>query len=348
MSNSYNINLLVIQSILIVILFGIVLWLIRLSRATKLERRFGKFSVNVIEDKESSLFDRLIKVYNERRKRISKVLYKLKIFDDYSKKYEKYCDNTRIIREDPMDYMSTKVLSGAAMMILIVISDVFQYKPITSFQLLSSFLVGFFIPDVLLISKEKMRKRQIEKDMLKAIIIMNNSFKSGLSIMQAIYMVSNELEGPISEEFKKMYIDLSFGLNMEVVFERFTNRIDTKEARYITTSLNVLNKTGGNIVQVFASVERNSFTRKKLEEELGALAASSSAIFKILVVIPVLLFLGIFILNPAYLIPLFLEPLGWFLILLMVLIYVVYIIVIRRVMKVKVMVWWRRIIKVLP
>jgi len=156
--------------------------------------------------------------------------------------------------------------------------------------------------------------------------------------MQAIYMVSNELEGPISEEFKKMYIDLSFGLNMEVVFERFTNRIDTKEARYITTSLNVLNKTGGNIVQVFASVERNSFTRKKLEEELGALAASSSAIFKILVVIPVLLFLGIFILNPAYLIPLFLEPLGWFLILLMVLIYVVYIIVIRRVMKVKVMV----------
>jgi len=337
MSNSYDINLLVMQSMLIIILFGIVLWLFKLTRITRLERRFSKYSVNIIENKEVSLFDKLIKLYTTLRKKISKILYKLRIFDEYSVKYEKYCDNTRVIREDPMDYMSTKMLTGFAMMILIIISDVFQYKPITSFQLLTAFLIGFFIPDILLISKEKMRKRQIEKDMLKAIIIMNNSFKSGLSIMQAIYMVSNELDGPISEEFKKMYIDLSFGLNMEVVFERFTNRIDTKEARYITTSLNVLNKTGGNIVQVFASVERNSFTRKKLEEELGALAASSSAIFKILVVIPVLLFATVFALNPAYLIPLFLNPVGWFLLTLMLLIYIVYIIVIRKVMKVKVM-----------
>ena len=267
MPGGYNINLLIVQIIIIVLLFGIVIWLLRLNRLTRLERRFNKFTVSVIKDNELSLFDKLIKIYNNAQKRMSKFLYKLKIFDEYSKKYEKYCDNTRIIREDPMDYMSNKVFAGLAMMGLIIISDVFQYKGITFFQLFSTFLIGFFIPDVFLLSKTKMRKMQIEKDMLKAIIIMNNSFKSGLSIMQAIYIVSTELTGPISEEFKKMYIDLSFGLNMEVVFERFTKRIDTKEARYITTSLNVLNKTGGNIVQVFASVERNSFTRKKLQEE---------------------------------------------------------------------------------
>lgn len=331
-----DINVFIIQSVLIVILFSIVLWLFGLIKITRLERRFGKFSVAIIEDKEMSLFDKLIKSFNCSKKNISKYLYKTKIFDDYSKKYEKYCDNTKIIREDPMDYISTKVLAGLGMILLIIISDLLQYKGITLIQILTAFLIGFFIPDILLISKTKIRKKQIEKDMLKAIIIMNNSFKSGLSIMQAIYMVSNELDGPISEEFKKMYLDLSFGLNMEVVFERFTRRIDTKEARYITTSLNVLNKTGGNIVQVFASVERNSFTRKKLEEELGALAASSNAIFKILVVIPILIFFGIFLLNPSYLFPLFLDPLGWFLLLIMVLIYVVYIIVIRKVMKVKV------------
>ena len=219
---------------------------------------------------------------------ISKGLYKLKIFNDYSKKYEKYCDNTKIIREDPMDYISTKVLTGVLMIIIMLISYALQYKDIVMIELFTAFLIGFFVPDIFLSSKTRYRKKQVEKDMLKAIIIMNNSFKSGLSIMQAIYMVSTELDGPISEEFKKMYIDLSYGLNMEVVFERFTNRIDTKEARYITTSLNVLNKTGGNIVQVFASVERNSFTRKKLQDELGALAASASAIYKILVCASVL------------------------------------------------------------
>lgn len=337
MLNSYNINTFVTNSIFIIILFGIVLWLFGLIRISKLERRFSKYAVNIIYDKELSLFDKFINFYNITRQRLSKYLYKLKIFDEYSKKYEKYCDNTKIIREDPMDYMSTKVLTGIVMIIVIILSSLLQHTWFTILQILTAFLVGFFIPDLFLIAKEKMRKKQVEKDMLKAIIIMNNSFKSGLSIMQAIYMVSNELDGPISEEFKKMYIDLSFGLNMELVFERFIQRVDTKEARYITTSLNVLNKTGGNIVQVFASVERNSFTRKKLEEELGALAASSKAIFKVLVFIPVLIFVGIFILNPAYFIPLLLDPLGWFLILLTLLIYIVYIIVIKKVMKVKVM-----------
>ena len=336
MLNSNDINLFITNSIFIVILFGIVLWLFGLIRVGKLERRFSKYTINTINDRELSLFDKFVNIYYDTRKRLSKQLYKLKIFDDYSKKYEKYCDNTKIIREDPMEYIATKVIVGICMIVLIVISNLLQHGVVTLLNLITVFLIGFFIPDLLLISKTKLRKKQIEKDMLKAIIIMNNSFKSGLSIMQAIYMVSNELDGPISEEFKKMYIDLSFGLNMEVVFDRFTERIDTKEARYITTSLNVLNKTGGNIVQVFASVERNAFTRKKLEEELGALAASSRAIFKILAIIPVIIFVLIFILNPAYFIVMFLEPMGWFLLMIILLIYITYIIVIRRVMKVKV------------
>lgn len=337
MSNVYNMNLLIVRIVIALIIFAIVIWLNNLNRAHKLERRFKKFSVNTIKNTELSLFDRLINKYNDLRKKISKVLYKTKIFNDYSKKYEKYCDNTKIIREDPMDYISTKVIAGFVMMVIIILSDAFQYRSITSLQLVTSFLVGFFVPDVFLISKTKYRKKQIEKDMLKAIIIMNNSFKSGLSIMQAIYMVSNELTGPISEEFKKMYIDLSFGLNMEVVFERFTNRIDTKEARYITTSLNVLNKTGGNIVQVFASVERNSFTRKKLQDELGSLAASAVAIYKILVAIPPMLAIMIFVFNPTFFAPLFTTAIGWSILAIILLIYILYIVVIKKVMKVKVM-----------
>lgn len=338
MSNTYNAQLFIIKIFMLVILFGIVIFIISLRKTSRLEKRFKKFSVNTIKDTEISLFDRLKNKYQRLRKKISKFLYKTKIFDDYSKKYEKYCDNTKVLREDPMDYISTKVLVGILMMIIIILSDTFQYKDITGLQLITAFLIGFFIPDIFLVYKEKHRKKQVEKDMLKAIIIMNNAFKSGLSIMQAIYMVSTELEGPISEEFKKMYIDLSFGLNMEVVFERFTNRIDTKEARYITTSLNVLNKTGGNIVQVFASVERNSFTRKKLQEELGALAASAKAIYKILICIPPMLAVMIFVFNPAFFFPMFTSGLGWMLLCIILAIYILYIIVIRRVMKVKVMI----------
>ena len=85
MPSGYNINLLIVQIIIIVLLFGIVIWLLRLNRLTRLERRFNKFTVSVIKDNELSLFDKLIKIYNNAQKRMSKFLYKLKIFDEYSK-----------------------------------------------------------------------------------------------------------------------------------------------------------------------------------------------------------------------------------------------------------------------
>lgn len=62
------------------------------------------------------------------------------------------------------------------------------------------------------------KKKQIEQDLLNAIIIMNNAFRSGRSTMQAIEIVSKELKGPIAQEFKKMHLEISYGLSLDVVF----------------------------------------------------------------------------------------------------------------------------------
>ena len=153
--------------------------------------------------------------------------------------------------------------------------------------------------------------------------------------MQAIKIVSEELTGPISNEFKKMYIDLTFGLSLEDVFSRFSKRINIKEVKYITTSLTILNKTGGNIVKVFSSIERSFFNSRKMEEELKSLTASARAIHKILVSIPVVLYAIIFILNPAYFIPMFQDPLGIMIIIIIILLYVIYILIVKKIMNIK-------------
>lgn len=338
MSDIYSFNLLIMQLIIILILLFIAISIVRINRVSRLEKRFSKYTIATIKSQQVSFIDQIVQKYIKCRSKLNKILNKSKAFKDYSKKYTKYSLKSNSKEEDPIHYISDKIFAGILGIIIIILSDVLRFNEITLLQIITAFLLGFFVPDIFLISKDRMRKHRVEKDMLKAIIIMNNSFKSGLSIMQAIYMVYHELEGPISDEFKKMYLDLSFGLSMESVFERFTKRVDTSDAHYIATSLNVLNKTGGNIVQVFASVERNAFTRKKLEEELGSLSASANAIFKILVGIPILLFIGIFMLNPAYFLPLITTPIGFVFLLLIILIYVLYIVIIRKIVKVKVVI----------
>ena len=335
LNGNSTINLLITQFVIIVFLLAVVIWFLKVNKITMLEKRYKKFCLEPLNNNEVAVLDRFINFYNTLKKRLSKSFIKSALLKDYSKKYEKYVDKSKVIREDAMDFISTKFICGFIFAIIILIYDVLWFKPITSMQLLTSFLIGIFVPDIYWKYKEKTKKTQIEKDMLKAIIIMNNSFKSGLSIMQAIYMVSTELDGPIADEFRKMYIDISFGLDMDMVFERFANRVDSEEARYITTSLSVLNKTGGNIVQVFTSVERSAFTRKKLKEELGALSASANAIYKILIVIPVLIIAIILLLNPSYFGPLLTTGTGRVISALILLIYISYIVIIKRIVNMK-------------
>ena len=318
-----------IITILVLISIALIIFLVR--RNSAITKRYNNFSVEPLKDDKDAIFDILKNKYYNLRKSVSNMFENSIIFKDYSKKYQKYCNKS--IKEVPMDYIADKLLIGLSCTIIFVIFDLLQNKNITILQILTVFLIGFFIPDLILNIKDKIRNKRIEKDMLKAIIIMNNAFKSGFSIMQAIYTVYHELDGPISEEFRKMYIDLTFGLNTEVAFERFNQRVNNEEAKYITTSLNVLNRTGGNIVQVFASVERNAFTRKKLKEELKSLSSSANAIFKILVAIPVLLFLTIILMNPSYFNPLFTNPIGILILMLCIIIYVSYIVIIRKVVK---------------
>lgn len=329
-----SVNSIVIQVLMIVLLAGTIVTIFLVNKAYNIEKRYKKYSLEPLTNREIPILDRLSKFYENLKKKISKKIIKSKALKDYSKKYEKYINRTKKIREKSIDFISTKIIWGVVFMIFIVLVDVLKYRSITFYQLVLLFLIGFFVPDIYWKYRNKIRQKQVEKDMLKAIIIMNNSFKSGLSIMQAIKMVSNELDGPISEEFRKMYMDISFGLDMDLVFKRFSDRVKTEEANYIRTSLSVLNKTGGNIVEVFESVEKNAFTRKKLKEELQALSSSANAIYKILLVIPIILILIIYVLNPTYFAPLFKTTMGLFILLTMLLMYVTYILIIRKIIKV--------------
>ena len=154
--------------------------------------------------------------------------------------------------------------------------------------------------------------------------------------MQAVYIASEELPEPISDEFKKIYQDLKYGLNVDVVFERFAKRINIEEARYISSSLIILNKTGGNIVKVFDSIEKTLFDKKKLKEELRNLTVSSNLVVKVLMFVP-FIFVGIiYILNPNYFDPLFASTLGYLVLFVIFVMVIIYIWFLQKIMKVKV------------
>ena len=182
----------------------------------------------------------------------------------------------------------------------------------------------------------KRENKRLSADLLRAVIVMNNAFKAGKSTLQALKIASEELPEPICDEFKKMYLDMKYGLSVDTVFDRFAKRVGIDEAVYLSSSLTILNKTGGNIVEVFSSIERTLFDRKKLDEELKNVVEAPKMVVRILFVIPIIFTAMIYILNPDYFSPLIHHPLGFIIIFIILIMFIIYGMLLRRILRVEV------------
>ena len=336
MGSNGNIPIFILQLLVILILIVVVVQILMFKNTYKLEKRIGKYGIDPINNSTTSLFDKGLKTYTNIIKKLSKFFSHSTVIKQYAAKYNKYIEYSDKEDIKPMDYFSSKIVLILALFFVVILFNVLQYKNFTFIQMFIVFIIGFFTIDIVLFVKEKIRRKRVDEDMLKAIIIMNSAFKSGRTTMQAIEIVKNELDGPIGEEFKKMYVDITFGLELDVVFERFAKRVNTEDARYITASLTIMNKTGGDIVKVFSSIEKAFFNRKKLQHELKTLTASSEIMFKVLVSAPFIIFILLFALNPTYFDPLLTTQIGHFIIGLILIIFVLYIYFVKRIMRIKV------------
>lgn len=317
-----------VQVVLVFAFIAIITMFIRVNTAYKLEKRISKYSVKY-KDKELSLIDRLLKVYlsfvKGQRKKIKK------IFPTITKMYDKYSVGSAYKAED---FVTHKLFISLIFIILTIVSMSVQGKVVSFFQIIFSLIIGFYVLDIYLIIATRANKRKIENDMLRAIIIMNNAFKSGKSTIQAVEIASKKLPKPIGYEFEKIYEEMKYGLSIDAVFSRFAKRVNNEEAEYLSSSLTILNKTGGNIVAVFDSIEKTLFDKKKLKEDLKNSTTVSKLVVKILLFAPIVFVLLIYLLNPSYFDPFFKSTLGYLLLFIIFVMFIIYAYLLDRIVKV--------------
>ena len=334
MSNDFK--LMLIQIFIIIVLIVVIIYLIRQNVAIKFERRIGRYSIEPLKNEDVSVLDGINKKINIFIVKCRKFMNKIYLFRLISNRYDKYITYGDTESLDKIDFVTKKLLIGFCLVILSIFSQVLQNRVISLFEMIIVFFIGYFILDIYLVYSNKLRLKKIQNQILKAVIIMNNAFKAGNSTIQAVEIAKNELPEPLKYEFRKIYNDMKYGLSVDVVFQRFAKRVDLEEIRYLSSSLTILNKTGGNIVQVFSSIEKALFDKKKLKEELRNLTVSSNLIVKILLSLPFVFVLIIYIMNPAYFDPFFESALGYVALAMIFVILLLYVFFLQKIMKVKV------------
>ena len=313
--------------IFIISLILLINFIYKYIKSFKYEKRFSKFTINN-SSKSISLFDSISNNYNKFVDKNSNHLRKSKVILKSSKKYEKYgIDGIRLI--------FNKIMLGIMFVLGYLIIDLIKLKIVNILDILIPFILGYFTLDIALYLKNKSGKIKVRNDLLTAITLLNNAFKSGKSINQAIKIVGEELEGVIGKEFKLIYEDIEKGLDLDVAFKRFRDRNILEEAAYLSASISVVSVTGGNIIKVFDSIEKTLYSKKKLNEELNALTSSSKFIMYVLIFMPIIFISIVCLINTSYFKPLITHPLGIVIIFVEIVIYVIYIIVVKKIMRIR-------------
>lgn len=335
-----NYEILLIQ-IVIGILVGLVLIkLYQTKRSISYEKRLGMYSINSVLDNELSFFDQVYLFFYGLIKSFSKILNKFKGQKIKSRKYQKYITYVKKDEYEPIDLLTIKYLITILSLIMSLIFSLTRYGNLNYLLIISSLLL-YYLLDIILYINFKRKKHSIAEDLLKAIMIMNNAFKTGRNIVQAIETVTTELTGPIADEFKKILVDLKYGLSYDVAFKRFYQRVKIDDARYIATSLILVNKTGGSIKNIFKNIENTIMTRKKLENELKSLTSAARMMAKILIILPIIMVIIILLLNNNYFKPFFNNPVGILFLFIALILFVSYIVIVRKILRVKIK--WRMI-----
>lgn len=328
-------SLLLLQVSIITLLVMAFAFVIRFIKTLRYEKRIVNYSIEPVKNSGLSIFDKLSKIHQKLIDRISKDLSNSVFIKRYSQKYDKYSNIVSNSYHEGLNFIASKIIIACAFAIIAIFVNTLQGKLLGLYEFIVPMIAGFIMPNILYIYQYKTYLNKMENDLLQAITIMNNAFKSGRSIIQAIDLVTKELDGPMAKEFEKMYLEMNLGLSIDIVFKRFEERLKIEEVTYLTASLSILNQTGGNITKVFSSIEKTLFNKKKLKLELNSLTGVSKIIVYILIAVPVLFVFFVALINPDYFMPLLTNNLGRIITFIMIIIYICYIYVVNKIMKVR-------------
>lgn len=325
--------LLTLQITSLFILVGIIIYMFKYERSLKLENRIDRYSLKAIKDTSLSTFDKIFNKYINLNNKLVRGLRNFKTFEKRAKRYFKY--ETILPMFNSYNLLVNKLFSSISLVIVISLIKSLRLQLLTGYEFIIVLIIGYFIPNIIYsVLKEKEKTKQ-ENDFLEAVIIMNNSFKAGKSIIQAVKTVVDELGSDLAQVFEVVYQQLNMGNDTEDAFSYLANKLDMEEAYYLSSSITVLNKTGGDVSKVFTNIEKNLKDKRVIKLELKTITASAKLMSDILIILPIVFVTIVTAINHDYFKPLFTNFIGIVLLIIMISLYILYIIIIKKIIRVK-------------
>lgn len=154
------------------------------------------------------------------------------------------------------------------------------------------------------------RSTKFVDQMVDGMTMMANGVKAGLSVQQCMERIHANMPNPISQEFGLVLSQIRIGRSLSEALTELGQRIPKQDVEMFVTAINILQETGGNMGETFQTIVYVIRERQKVEKKIEALTAQGVTQGTIIVMVPFVLMLILYLMDPNYVTPLFNTTLG--------------------------------------
>lgn len=134
--------------------------------------------------------------------------------------------------------------------------------------------------------------------------------KSGLPVAETIAVVGDEMEGPISEECKRVTEDMRVGMTLEQALWSAAERVKAPEFKFFVVVLTVQRETGGNLSETLDNLSEMVRSRKQMKLKVKAMSSEARASQYILGGLPFAIAGLLLLISPQYIMTLWTTEAG--------------------------------------
>jgi tight adherence protein B len=197
-------------------------------------------------------------------------------------------------------------------------------------------MLGASLPKVVVGILWEKRCGKFVDQMVDGMTIMANGIKAGLTPAQSMERVVENLSNPIKQEFTAVLSEVRLGTPLEAALVRLGERIPRQDVQMFVTAINILKETGGNLAETFDTISFTIRERQKIEKKIEALTTQGITQGIIITLVPFVLMIVLFLIDPGFVKPLFTTPLGLFFLFIMLVLQIVGGLAIRKIVKIQV------------
>jgi Flp pilus assembly protein TadB/uncharacterized protein YegL len=154
------------------------------------------------------------------------------------------------------------------------------------------------------------RARAFSDRLPDALQMLASSVATGFGISQACDVVASGGPQPVADEFAKAMVDVRLGLPLTDALERVAVRMRSSDLELTVMSIGIQSEVGGNLAEVLRGIVATMRERSYLRRQIKTLSAEGRLSAYILIALPIAMLGYLLALRPAYVRPLYTDPIG--------------------------------------